>query len=78
MAISLEAFSDRNKTKACLFGVNEIDTHRSYGLIVSKKKIRKVARLELVLVLLVVGVARQQSVENRIAADGMIGTPILR
>src|SRR5262249_24206109 len=45
---------------------------------VADEHVRKMAMLEFVRVVLVIGLARQQSAEDRIPANGGIGAPFLR
>ena len=78
VALPLQIPADRDEPKACLGLADEVDAYRSYDFTVADERVRKVAMLEFVRVVLVIGLARQQSAEDRIPANGMINAPLLR
>src|SRR5262249_18316747 len=78
VALPLQIAADGDEAKACLGLADEIDAHRAYDLAVADEHVRKMAMLEFVRVVLVIGLVRQQSAEDRIPANGMIGAPFLR
>src|SRR5262249_36494791 len=78
VALPLQIAADCDEAKACLGLADEIDAHRAYDLAVADEHVRKMAMLEFVRVVLVIGLVRQQSAEDRIPANGMIGAPFLR
>ena len=57
---------------------DEVDAHRPYDLAVADEHVRKMMVLEFIRVVLVIGLTRQQSGENRVPANGVIGAPLLR
>ena len=70
--------ADRDEPKACLGLADEIDAHRAYDFTIADERVRKMAMLEFVRVVLVIGLARQQRAEDRIPVNGMINAPLLR
>jgi len=78
VALPLEVAADGDEAKACLDVADEVDAHGAYDLAVAHEHVRKMAALEFIWVVLVVGVARQQRGEDRVPADGMIGRPFAR
>ena len=78
VALPLQIAADGDEAKACLGLADEVDAHPAYDLAVADEHVRKMAMLEFVRVVLVIGLARQQSAEDRIPANGMIGAPLLR
>src|SRR5262249_45443646 len=78
VALPLEIAADGDEAKARLDGADEVDAHRSYDLAVAEEHVRKMAGLELIRGVLVVGLTRQQSGEDRGPANGVIGAPLLR
>jgi hypothetical protein len=78
VALPLQIAADGDEAKACLGLADEVDAHRAYDLAVADEHVRKVAMLEFVRVVLLIGLARQQSAEDRVPANGMIGAPLLR
>jgi hypothetical protein len=64
--------TDGDEAKACLGLADEVNAHRAYDLAVADEHVRKMAMLEFVRVVPVIGLARQQSAEGRVPANGMI------
>src|SRR4029077_14757416 len=77
VTLPLQIAADRDEPKACLGLADEVDAHRAGDLTVADERVRKMAILEFVRVALVIGLARQQSAEDRIAPNGMINAPLL-
>src|SRR5262249_23538039 len=75
VALPLQIAADGDEAKACLGLADEVDAHRAYDLAVADEHVRKMAMLGFVRVVLVIDLARQQSAEDRIPANGMIGAP---
>ena len=71
--LPLEVVADADQAEARLRGIDEVDAHGTDDLAVAHEEMRKMTGLELVRVVLVVGVPRQQRREDRITADGVIG-----
>lgn len=59
-------------------GPNEIDAHHAYDFPVVQQHVRKVAGRDLVGVGFVVGLAGEESSENRLPPNRMVGRPFLR
>jgi len=78
VALALEIAADGDEAKTCLGGADEVDAHRAYDLAVADEHVRKMAALEFIRVVLVIGLARQQSGEDRVPANGVIGLPFVR
>src|SRR5215813_2115538 len=78
VALALEIAADGDEAKACLGVADEVDAHRSYDLAVADEHMRKMAALEFIRVVLVIGLARQQCAEDRVPANGVIGAPLQR
>jgi hypothetical protein len=75
--LPLEVVADADQAEARLRGIDEVDAHGADDLAVAHEEMRKMTGLELVRVVLVVGVPRQQRREDRITTDGVIGDPII-
>jgi len=78
VALALEIAADGDEAKACLGVADEVDAHRAYDLAVADEHVGTMAALEFIRVVLVIGLARQQSGEDRVPANGVIGAPLLR
>ena len=78
VALALEIAADGDEAKACLGVADEVDAHRPYDLAVADEHMRKMAALEFIRVVLVIGLARQQCGEDRIPANSVIGAPLQR
>ena len=76
MPLPLEIVADADRRRrAC--GIDEVDAHGTDDLAIAHEEVRKMTGLELVRVVLIVGVPRQQRREDRITTDGVIGDPII-
>jgi len=78
MALPLDIRPDADETKACRSLVNEIDPHCAQDLAVAQQQMRKMTGRELVRVVFVISVVRQQGGKDRAAPDGMIRGPFSR
>jgi len=78
VASPLEIAPDGDEAETGLLLADKVDAHHAYDFIVAQKYVRTVIRHEFVRILFVIGLARQQGGENRVAADGVIGGPFLR
>ena len=78
MALPLDIRPDADETKACRPLVNEIDPHCAQDLAVAQQQMRKMTGRELVRVVFVISVVRQQGGKDRAAPDGMIRGPFSR
>ena len=78
MALALEIRRMAMRRRPACVRVDEVDAHRAYDLAVADEHVRKMAGLEFVRVVLVIGLARQQSGEDRVPANGVIGLPLAR
>src|SRR5262245_26236148 len=78
VALPLEIAADGDEAKARLVVADKVDAHRSYDLAVAEEHVRKMAVLEFIRVVLVISLTRQQSGEDRVPANGVIGAPLPR
>jgi hypothetical protein len=78
VAMPLEIAPDAHQAKACSALPNEIDAHHAHDFPVAQQHVRKVAGRDLVAVVFVVGLARQQGGENCLPPNRMIGRLFLR
>ena len=78
VALALEVAANGDEAKACLGVADEVDAHRAYDLAVADEHVGKMAALEFIRGVVVIGLARQQGGEDRVPANGVIGRPFAR
>src|SRR5262249_8585703 len=76
VALALEVAADGDEAKTCLGGADEVDAHRAYDLAVADEHVRKMAALEFIRVVLVIGFARQQGGEEAVPAAWVVMLPL--
>src|SRR6516164_4635133 len=66
VALALEVAANGDEAKACLGVADEVDAHRAYDLAVADEHVGKMAALEFIRGVVVIGLARQQGGEDRV------------
>jgi len=72
MALPLDIGPDADQTQGCRALANEIDPHCAQDFAVAQQQVRKMAGRELVRVVFVINLVRQQAREDRVPPDRVI------